>query len=210
MSDLNDTLQGIANDAWNHSDTGKQVDLVNLDFIFLDVETVEWEDQETKETKDGRVGTIDKGEGPERYWLDGALVRPQVDYMVEQGLLPHRMRLIRDGERRGSPYILQALGGAAPELGADVPFESAPAAVAEDEFPDSAFWAACKDHGLLTQADVHALWDIEHKAGAMKHETERRAKALKMTVPDCWRLQTKEIAKRIENRTAKEEIGIAE
>ena len=97
----------------------------------------------------------------------------------------------------------------APELGADVPFE-APPAEDEDEFPDTAFWAAAKDHGLLTQADVHALWDIEHKAGAMKHETERRAKALKMTVPDCWRLQTKEIAQRISNKAEKEAIGIAE
>ncbi len=106
MSELNDVLQGIADDAWE-STAGKQAELVNQDFMLLSATLVDYEFEGEKRTS--WVGVVEvEGEEPTSYWLSGALVRPQMDYLMKNELLPVKARLVRDAERKGSPYVLQA------------------------------------------------------------------------------------------------------
>lgn len=86
----------------------KQAELVNMTFTLVSVELVNYEYQGEK--RESYIGMISRDGVEDRYWLSGAILRRQIDYLVKEGKLPCRVKLIRDADRNGSPYVLKVAG----------------------------------------------------------------------------------------------------
>lgn len=94
----------------------KQAELVNLTFTILSVELVSYEYQ--GEQRQSYVGVVSRdGQEDDRFWLSGSILRRQIDFLVKEQKFPMRVKLIRDADRNGSPYVLKGMAsenGAAP------------------------------------------------------------------------------------------------
>lgn len=86
----------------------KQAELVNLTFTILSVELVSYEYQ--GEQRQSYVGVVSRdGQEDDRFWLSGSILRRQIDFLVKEQKFPMRVKLIRDADRNGSPYVLKGM-----------------------------------------------------------------------------------------------------
>lgn len=109
----------------------KQAELVNVTFTIVSVELVKFEYQ--GEARESYIGIVSRDGQEDRYWLSGAVLRRQIDYLVKEGKLPCRVKLIRDADRNGSPYVLKVAGEAeAPKVSSNEIVNGISAAVLTD------------------------------------------------------------------------------
>lgn len=85
----------------------KQAELVNMTFTLVGAELVNYEYQGEK--RESYIGTVSMDGKEDRYWLSGSILRRQIDWLMANGKLPVRVKLIRDADRNGSPYVLKAM-----------------------------------------------------------------------------------------------------
>lgn len=108
MTNISEEMDRIAEETLEGAN--KQAELVNLTFTLISVELVHYEYKEEK--RESYVGTVSlNGKEDDRYWLSGAILRRQIDYLVKEDAFPVRVKLIRDADRNGSPYVLKIASG---------------------------------------------------------------------------------------------------
>mgnify|MGYP001598350653 CR=1 FL=1 len=106
MSDVGQVLQTAADEAY--VPRIKSVELINASFKLLAAEYHERTDEQTKEVSRSYVATIQTAEmaEPEEAWLNGVIVLAQIRALLDNGMLPANVKLIRDAAIKGSPYKL--------------------------------------------------------------------------------------------------------
>jgi hypothetical protein len=105
MSDLSDGLERIAGEGWDTSGR-RQSELVNLSFTLRDARLVKYVYE--GEERQAYVGTIAIDGSVEEVFLRGAICTKQINWLIASGKLPAPLKLVRDSERFGSPYVLKA------------------------------------------------------------------------------------------------------
>jgi hypothetical protein len=105
MTDLSDGLEKIAEEALD-SNARRQSDLVNLSFTLRDARLVKYVYE--GEERQAYVGTVVIDGAEEEAYLRGAICMKQVKWLIENGKLPAALKLVRDSDRFGSPYVLKA------------------------------------------------------------------------------------------------------
>jgi len=105
MTDLSDGLEKIAGEGWDAS-TRRQSELVNLSFTLRDARLVKYVYE--GEERQAYVGTIAIDGAEEDVFLRGAICTKQINWLIASGKLPAPLKLVRDSERFGSPYVLKS------------------------------------------------------------------------------------------------------
>ena len=113
MSELSDGLEKIAYEA---SDSGtrrpgelvtrRQSELVNLSFTLRDARLVKFVYQ--GEDRQAYIGSVVINGAEQEAYLGGAICMKQINWLIENRQLPAPLKLVRDSERFGSPYVLKA------------------------------------------------------------------------------------------------------
>lgn len=116
LMNTTDELDRIAEEAWEGA-AKKQSELVNLTFTIVAAKHITYDYQ--GEQRQTYVATVAMDGKEEDYYLGGLMVDKQVKYLLDSNLLPTRVRLIRDADRKGMPYVLKGMAaesnGATPE-----------------------------------------------------------------------------------------------
>src|SRR5207247_9532361 len=60
------------------------------------------------EERQAYVGTVMIDGAQEEAYLRGAICMKQIKWLIENGKLPAALKLVRDSDRFGSPYVLKA------------------------------------------------------------------------------------------------------
>ena len=105
MTDLSEGLEKIAEEA-SDSNARRQSELVNLSFTLRDARLVKYVYE--GEERQAYVGTVVIDETEEEAYLRGAICMKQIKWLIENGKLPATLKLVRDADRFGSPYVLKA------------------------------------------------------------------------------------------------------
>jgi hypothetical protein len=113
MSELSDGLEKIAEESSDSSArrqgelvTRRQSELVNLSFTLTNARLVKFVYQ--GEERQAYVGSVVINGAEEEAYLGGAICMKQIKWLVESAKLPAPLRLVRDSDRFGSPYVLKA------------------------------------------------------------------------------------------------------
>jgi len=105
MTDLSDGLEKIAEEG-SDSNARRQSELVNLSFTLRDARIVKYVYE--GEERQAYVGTVVIDGAEEEAYLRGAICMRQIKWLIENGKLPAALKLVRDSDRFGSPYVLKA------------------------------------------------------------------------------------------------------
>jgi hypothetical protein len=105
MTDLSDGLEKIAEEALD-SNARRQSELVNLSFTLRDARLVKYVYE--GEERQAYVGTVVIDGAEEEAYLRGAICMKQIKWLIEKGKLPAALKLVRDSDHFGSPYVLKA------------------------------------------------------------------------------------------------------
>jgi len=105
MTDLSDGLDKIAEEAAD-SNARRQSELVSLSFTLRDARLVKYVYE--GEERQAYVGTVMIDGAQEEAYLRGAICMKQIKWLIENGKLPAALKLVRDSDRFGSPYVLKA------------------------------------------------------------------------------------------------------
>jgi hypothetical protein len=89
----------------------KQAQLVNLPFVLDSLELATWTDKVTDAERSAYIATVTLfGEDAQKqYWLDGQVVRPQLEYIIKNYQLPLSLKLVTGAGDSGKAYKLQSL-----------------------------------------------------------------------------------------------------
>ena len=105
MTDLSDGLEKIAEEA-SDSNARRQSELVNLSFTLRGARLVKYVYE--GEERQAYVATVVMDGAEEEAYLRGAICMKQIKWLIENGKLPAAVKLVRDSDRFGSPYVLRA------------------------------------------------------------------------------------------------------
>ena len=105
MTDLSDGLEKIAEEA-SDSNARRQSELLNLSFTLRDARLVRYVYE--GEERQAYVGTVMIDGAEEEAYLRGAICMKQIKWLIENRKLPAALKLVRDSDRFGSPYVLKA------------------------------------------------------------------------------------------------------
>lgn len=106
MTDLSDGLDKIAEEASDSNGGRRQSELVNLSFTLRDARLVKYLYE--GEERQAYVGTVAINGVEEDVYLRGAILTKQIKWLIANDKVPAPLKLVRDSERFGSPYVLKA------------------------------------------------------------------------------------------------------
>lgn len=106
MTNTSEELDRVAEEAWEGA-AKKQSELVNLTFTIVAAKHITYDYQ--GEQRQTYVATVSMDGKEEDYYLGGLMVDKQVKYLIDNQKLPTRVRLIRDADRKGMPYVLKGM-----------------------------------------------------------------------------------------------------
>lgn len=102
---ISEELDRVAEEAWE-AQAQKQSELVNLTFTLVAARLITYEYQ--GEQRQTYIATVTMDGVDSDYYLGGSIIDRQVKWLLDEKKLPCRVRLIRDADRKGSPYVLKS------------------------------------------------------------------------------------------------------